>query len=78
MSDMEQDESHPSSRRSLSASPLPRRNLSPSALGAPAVADGILGGQNRSTKPDYTREGTDGNGYGDLNATDHRPPESVA
>ena len=78
MSDMEQDEPRPSSQRSVSASPSLRRNPSSSASVAPIVADGIMGGQIRSTEPDRIREGTDGNGNGDSNATDHRPPDSDA
>ena len=78
MSDMEQDEPRPSSRRSVSASPSLRRNPSSSASVAATVADGIMGGQIRSTEPDRMREGADGNGNGDSNATDHRPPDSDA
>ena len=76
--DMEQDEPRPSSQRSVSASPSLRRSPSSSASVAPIVADGIMGGQIRSTEPDRIREGTDGNGNGDSNATDHRPPDSDA
>ena len=78
MSDMEQDEPRPSSGRSVSASPSLRRKPSSSASVASTVANGIMGGQIRSTEPDRMREGTDGNGNGDSNATDHRPPDSVA